>query len=37
MHVGDEQQQAGEFLATGDDAELRSLLDRVRGVAARIR
>jgi len=36
MDVVDEQQQRGELLASRDDAELRRLLDRIGGVAARI-
>ena len=36
VHVGDEDQQAGELLAALDDAELGRLLDRVDGVAAGI-
>src|SRR4030081_666704 len=36
MHVVDEEQQCCELLATGDNAELRRLLDRVSGVAAGI-
>ena len=34
VHVGDEDEQAGELLAALDDAELGGLLDRVDGVAA---
>ena len=36
VHVGDEDQQAGELLAALDDAELGGLLDRVDRVAAGI-
>src|SRR6476646_2280854 len=36
MHVVNEEQQCRELLATGDNAELRRLLDRVGGVAAGI-
>ena len=36
VHVGVEDQQAGEVLAALDDAELGALLDRVDGVAAGI-
>ena len=34
VHVGQEDEQAGELLAAFDDAELGALLDRVRRVGA---
>ena len=36
VHVGEEDEQAGEVLPALDDAELRRLLDGVGGVAARV-